>query len=294
MNHLVGTDAEHISRIARLGGYLNADAAWPTDEVDRLQLLLSSYVGQLRGYPKKFETVSVAVIDLNMPDVDGLMICRALRRRPVRTILLTGNATERVALQAFNEGLIDRFVSKHEPNLIDSISQHVRDLQNAYFRRITTTIRDTLSLRFLGFLTEGPFLRYFGHLCSERRIVEYYVRAHPPGVELIQADGRSVILLVLSEEEVEKRIDAARAADADEAMLERMQDGSTVMQFPSEGGYYEPRFRESWQLYAFDAKVITGTARWLTTIVQPTAIRPIGLRDFVSFNDYMSSLEPSY
>lgn len=290
LNHLIGADADHISRIARLGGYANSDA-WPRDEVDRLQLLLSSYVGQLRGYAKRFEAVSVAVIDLNMPGVDGLMICRALRRRPVRTILLTGNATERVALAAFNEGVIDRFVSKHEPNLIEMMCQHIRDLQNAYFRRITTTIRDALTLRFLSFLTEGRFLRYFTDLCAERNIVEYYVRVEPPGVDLIRADGRYWALLVLSPEEIERRIVAARAADADPALIARMEDGSIIAQFPSEGGLYEPRFRESWQLYVFDAVSISGSSRWLTTLVHPTAIRPIGLRDFVCLDEYMNAAD---
>jgi CheY-like chemotaxis protein len=288
LNHLVGADAEHVSRIARLGGYATSNG-WPADEIDRLQLLLSSYIGQLRGYPRRFETVSVAIIDLNMPDVDGLMICRALRRRPVRTILLTGNASDRLAVNAFNEGLIDRFVSKHDPDLITVVAEHVRDLQNAYFRRITTTIKDTLTLRLLSFMTEPQFLRYFAELCAERQIVEYYVRGHPPGVEIIRADGRSWILLVLDPEEIAGRITVARDAGADPEMLSMMESGAIIAQFPSEGGYYEARFRESWRLYAFPAKPISGTSRWLTAIAQPTAIRPMGLRDFVSFNEFIGA-----
>lgn len=288
LNHLVSADADHVSRIARLGGFVGSNA-WPKDEVDRLQLLLSSYVGQLRGYAGRFDTVSVAVIDLNMPGVDGLMICRALRRRPVRTILLTGDATERVAIAAFNEGLIDRFVSKHEPDLVENIAQHVRDLQSAYFRRITTTIKDALSLRYLGFLRDAAFRRFFTDLCTERGIVEYYVRALPSGVEIIRADGRAWTLLVLDQDEVEKRIAAAETAGADSAMLTRMVDREVIMQFPSEGGLYEPRFRESWQMYAFEAQTVEGTSSWLTTIVQPTAIRPMGLRSFVSYDEFVQS-----
>lgn len=287
LNHLVGADADHLSRIARLGGY--ASSASPADEVDRLQILLSSYVSQLRGYASRFETVSVAIIDLNMPDVDGLMICRALRRRPVRKILLTGNASERLAVSAFNDGLIDRFVSKHDPDLIEVVAGHVRDLQNAYFRRVTTTIKDALSLKFLAFMSEQPFLRYFAELCGERQIVEYYVRAHPPGVELIRADGQSWILLVLGEEALRARADAAREAGASDDMVSQMDAGEIVTQFPTEGGYFEPRFRDSWKMYAVPAKAINGGARWVTAVLPPSAFRPLGLRDFVSFNSFVQS-----
>lgn len=290
LNHLVGADAEHVSRIARLGAYASS-SGWPTEEYDRLQVLLSSYIGQLRGYPDRFETVSVAIIDLNMPEVDGLMICRALRRRPVRTILLTGNASEKIALNAFNEGLIDRFVSKHEPDMVSIVAEHVRDLQNAYFRRITTTIKDTLALQVLGFMREGPFLRYFAELCADRQIVEYYVRSHPPGVDLIRADGQSYFLIVLGDEEIQSRIATAREAGADPDMLAKMESGEVIMQFPSEGGYYEPRFRDSWQLYAAPAKFVGGHARWLTAVLQPSVIRPMGLRDFMSFNAFIRSRE---
>lgn len=289
LDHLMGEDADHVSRIARLGGYATSDA-WPSNEVDRLQLLLSSYIGQLRGYPRRFDTVSVAVIDLNMPGIDGLTICRALRRRPVRTILLTGSSSDKLALNAFNEGLIDRYVSKHDPDLMTVVSEHIRDLQSAYFRRITTSIKDGLTLKLLSFMTDGPFLRYFAELCAERQIVEYYVRAQPRGVELIRGDGRSWVLLVLGEDDIATRLAVAREAGADPEMLSVMENGSTIMQFPSEGGYYEPRFRESWRLYAFPARSVTASgARWLTAVVLPTAVRPMGLRDFVCFDEFVRS-----
>lgn len=286
LNHLVGADAEQVRQVARLGAYARSASA-PASDVDRLHALLTSYVGQLRGDARRFEMTSVAVVDLNMPGVDGLMICRALRRRPVRTILLTANASERVAIDAFNEGLIDRFISKHEPNLLNLIVEHIRDLQGAFFRRITTTIRDVLTLKFLAFMTDGVFLRYFDDLCRQRQVAEYYVRAYPPGVDLIRADGDSSVLVVLSEDEVEVRVAAARDAGAPSDMLEQMDRGEIITHFPSEGGYYEARFRDSWQLYAVPAKAIVGKSRWLTAVMRPSAIRPLGIREFVTYNDYM-------
>lgn len=293
LNHLVGADAEHLSRIARLGAYASSHGS-SSDELDRLQITLSSYIGQLRGYPNRFETVSVAIVDLNMPGVDGLMICRALRRRPIRTILLTGNASEKLALRAFNEGLIDRFVSKHEPDMMTVVAAHVRDLQNAYFRRVTTTIRDTLSLQCLRFMADGAFLRAFASICSEQKAVEYYVKADPPGVELIRSNGDTSILLVLGDDEIQRRIAAARDGGARDEMLEAMEQAKIITHFPSDGGYFEPLFRDTWTRYAFPAQLIAGRPRWLTAILQPADIRPLVLHKFVSFDDFAASQQDAH
>lgn len=288
LNHLVGADAEHLARIARLGAFATS-AASPADEFNRLQILLSSYIGQLRGYSNRFATVSVAIVDLNMPGVDGLMICRALRRRPVRTILLTGNASEKLAVNAFNEGLIDRFVSKHEPDLLPMIASHVRDLQNAYFRRITTTIKDTLSLQCLRFMMDSAFLRFFSEVCAETRCVEYYIKSDPPGVELIRSDGHTSVLVVFDEAEIRRRTAAAREAGAPAELTGSMERGEVIAYFPSDGGLYAPNFHDHWPRYTFPARAVVGTTGWLTALLKPTDIRPFSLRDFVSFDAFVRS-----
>lgn len=286
LDHLLQADELHLSQIAQLGGYLTSDG-WPADGRDRLQLMLSSHVGQIRGRVERFEEVSVVILDLNMPEIDGLTICRALRRRPVRTILLTGNATERLALEAFNAGLIDRFVSKHEPTLVATVSQYIRELQQAYFRRVTTTIKETLSLGSLDFMMDPSFQRYFSQLCEDQDVVEYYARAYPPGVEIIRRDGRCWMLIVLTMIEVAERVAAARAAGADEDMVAQMERSAIITQFPSEGGTYEDRFCDSWKLYATEAHTIGSQSRWLASLVPATSIRPIGVREFLSLNDYV-------
>ena len=60
--------------------------------------------------PDRFAEVSVAIVDYDMPGENGMEICRRLRNHPVRTVMLTGKADEKLATSAFNQGLIDRFV----------------------------------------------------------------------------------------------------------------------------------------------------------------------------------------
>ena len=93
---------------------------------------------------QRFGSLSVAVIDFDMPEMDGLDLCHAISHLPCRKILLTGQATESQAVAAFNEGLIDCFVSKSDPHLKAVIRERILRYQRAYIADETRLIRHAL------------------------------------------------------------------------------------------------------------------------------------------------------
>lgn len=62
--------------------------------------------------PYRFSEISVVVVDYAMPGIDGLEFCRMIENTNVKKILLTGQADEKLAIQAFNEGVIHRYIKK--------------------------------------------------------------------------------------------------------------------------------------------------------------------------------------
>lgn len=55
---------------------------------------------------------SLVVLDYSMPGLNGLDVLRQVTSLPANRILLTGQADDTLAVQAFNEGLIKQFVPK--------------------------------------------------------------------------------------------------------------------------------------------------------------------------------------
>ena len=47
--------------------------------------------------------------------------------------MLTGNKDHSMAVQAFNEGIIDHFLVKDSPNLIDQLVHSIDKMQKSYF-----------------------------------------------------------------------------------------------------------------------------------------------------------------
>ncbi|MGA2655678.1 MAG: response regulator, partial [Gammaproteobacteria bacterium] len=58
--------------------------------------------------PKRFFENTVLVVDYAMPSMHGLDVCKELRHFPIKKIMLTGEADDTIAVEAFNQGLIHK------------------------------------------------------------------------------------------------------------------------------------------------------------------------------------------
>jgi CheY-like chemotaxis protein len=67
------------------------------------------------GTPERYALTHVCVVDFSMPGMDGLQVLSELVDWPGARILLTGQADERVAVGAFNRGLIDQYIPSRLP-----------------------------------------------------------------------------------------------------------------------------------------------------------------------------------
>lgn len=252
----------------------------------RLYELLCSHIGQLRANPERFALPSVAVVDFSMPGENGLAVCARLRSTRVSRILLTGLAVEGAALKAFNDRLIDRFLSKYEDELVNKLCGHIDSLQQSYFHNAGAALSYVLCVESLSFLRDASFLSFFGPLCKSRGVTEYYARCEPPGLEIVDSGGSAQFLLVLTDAEMEARWQAAVNHGADPSLLDKMASRGFVAQFPSDDGSYEPRFKSAWQMHVWPATPIPGAQDWFAAVVPMSSVRPVGVRSSVSFSDY--------
>jgi len=103
--------------------------AWRTDSVSLIQGVLDYWRS-----PNYVDMATVAIIDYRMPFETGLEVLAnpILQAWKGRALLLTAHADERVAVDAFNAGLIEQFVSKQAiAERPESIETRVRELQMA-------------------------------------------------------------------------------------------------------------------------------------------------------------------
>ena len=237
---------------------------------------------------RRFERYSVAVVDYDMPEIDGLEFCRRLAHTPVRKVLLTGKADEKVAVEAFNEGIIDRFILKQNPDAMTHLQYTIRELQGKYFQDVERTMEDALNIGPLHFLRDPFFAELFQKIRAELGIVEFYLCSSPDGILLLDGDGNSTLLLVCNDDAMRMHYEVAFDNAAPAALLNTLIAGSMVPYFWRSRGLYSPQYFD-WRSYVYPALECNGLQRYRYALVKEA--RGLLLPPIFSYHDYLKQLD---
>lgn len=237
--------------------------------------------------PHRFEQVSVVVADYDMPEIDGLELCRNIKNSSIKKILLTGKADEKIAVKAFNQGLIDRFILKQEADVIPMLNRAITELQLAYFENMARSTMEALSLGSHGFLRDARFAEEFRGICNRLGIVEFYLTAVPEGFLMLDADGKASLLVVKTEKDLRNHFDIAYDQAAPEELLQQLKSGAFVPFFPNPEGEYVPEC-EDWRSCLYPATEIKGREWYLYAIVtDPPNIHRANIISYNAFLDWL-------
>jgi CheY-like chemotaxis protein len=259
---------------------------------DRTVTVRPARIRDLVHDANRFAEISVLVVDYDMPDLDGLAVCRALNESPVRRIMLTGKADEKTALAAFNEHIIDSFIIKQDPQVTEKVEDAIRRQQEEYFSYITSPLTRMLSLEGPNILTDKQFMQYFKHILIDSGCIEYYLSAEPPGFFLVRADGAAYFLLVQSEDALRYHEEMARdCGTAPRDLLAALARRDHQPWFPTPYGYYDISCF-SWHRYLHAAKCI-GTGGWYCSLIETGIILPASERPLLSCDAYRQRIELS-
>ncbi|KTD22060.1 Response regulator containing a CheY-like receiver domain and an HD-GYP domain [Legionella lansingensis] len=178
--------------------------------------------------PRRFSEISVVVVDYAMPGMDGIEFCRRIDNTKIKKILLTGQADEKLAIEAFNEGLIHRYIQKSDPHASELITKSIYDLQLQYFQVMSDTIVRMLSVTSPSCLYDKKFAEFFLQLCQERRIVEYYLADNSGSFLLLDEDANVSFLIVKSESDMQLHYDLALDNGASDEVLDQLANGEKI------------------------------------------------------------------
>ncbi len=111
---------------------LRERSLWESDTVQQQQLVDRWHQGQplvpqLLAYweasAERFALSHVCVVDFFMPGIDGMQVLSELVNWPGAKVLLTGQADERIAVGAFNRGLIHHYIPKQSTEIRTELTE---------------------------------------------------------------------------------------------------------------------------------------------------------------------------
>lgn len=224
------------------------------------------------NYLQRFRRVSVVLVDYAMPSVDGMQFCERMTDSYARRAMLTGVADEKLAVEAFNAGLIHRFIPKHKATAVEAVIAFIAELQRDYFNQYLARLKTALAIDPPGFLVEPVIAIRVRRLMLDEAIAEYYLVNDPPGFIMLRSNGTMLRLLLLDAAAHQRQIDFVRRHDAPAHIRRGVENGELAGLFS--GDSPEDYFGD--EAYPWDEKVVPaqrveGREVWLEAVVRDSA-----------------------
>uniref|UniRef100_E6QVP6 Response regulator containing an atypical phosphorylation pocket n=1 Tax=mine drainage metagenome TaxID=410659 RepID=E6QVP6_9ZZZZ len=201
---------------------------------------------------------SVLVIDYAMPQMDGLAFCQAIQDMPFKKILLTGQADEKIAIEAFNNSLIDRYIKKSEPDALERLETGIARLQKDFFIEQSRTLKDILVRHSYAFLSDPAVGSLIEQLCSRYGFVEYYLFPNPTGILFFDLKGKATLMIVETESGLLSQFEVAQDQNGPIELLTALRELRIVPFFSDSGGMYSESINNDWLSYCLPAQVCRG------------------------------------
>lgn len=210
----------------------------------------------------RFETPSVLVIDYAMPEMDGITFCEAIKDLPCKKILLTGQADEKLAVDAFNRKLIDRFIRKNSPDSLAHLETEILNLQKEYFIDDSNTLKDLLSRHSYSFLSDPAIEDLVTQLCEQYHFVEYYLFPNPSGILFFDMKGKATLLVIETKAQLQSQLEVAQDYDAPPELISALKGVKLVTFFSDTGGMYTDAVGDDWLSYCLPSQLCRGRVNY--------------------------------
>jgi CheY-like chemotaxis protein len=203
---------------------------------------------------KRFNTPTVLIVDHDMPGMNGIEFCRKLRDYPIKKIMLTGVADDKLAIQAFNDGIINKFILKDDPAVFEAIDKAIHDLQHDYFASLSELIIKNITTSTFSLLQDKIFQNFFSNFLEKNKISEFYLTDTIGSFLLLNKQGNVIRLAVQSDEQVENYLEVAKDHEASADIIRALDNREKLICLFSEEDHKQPV--QKWDSYLHDANKI--------------------------------------
>ncbi len=236
--------------------------------------------------PERFQEVSVIVVDYAMPGMNGLELCKRLQDTTFKKILLTGQADESIAIQAFNDGIIDKFIRKNVPDIGAEVSNAIKELQFIYFQQASSIISNTMTIELDSCIDDPAFKQVFKQICERHHVAEYYLLDSSGSFLLVDNEGQMHTLLTRTEEDMETYIDIAQHENAPAEVLTPLKERQKIPYFQNADEVKTEA--KQWGKYLHTASTIKGRNNYYYAVM-PFNSSSAHQGQLVAYSDYLKT-----
>lgn len=231
--------------------------------------------------PTRFDNIALIVIDHEMPEMNGIEFCNKLKEDKILKVMLTAAADKDTAINAFNNGLINKFLLKTSKDLYSELSRVIKDLTFQYFKILSNNIIDS-SASLSKIFKNHIYQKLFNKTLEESNAIEYYLVDSSGSILFLDDLGKPTWLVIKSNDEINEQIDLLNGYEISEIALNALKNKEKLLFLFSESDYKRPI--QEWENFFLNSEKLDDeysfaiTKNKLTTAIEWNKI--------VSFSEY--------
>lgn len=225
-------------------------------------------IAKLADFNERQKEISVLIVDFNMPEINGLELCRKLKGTSMKKILLTGENNYKEALAAFNNQIIDNFIQKDSPSLVEELTQATKRLTVQYFSEKSLALLTHLEASHSLPLSDSAFINFFENWRKENKISEYYLIDKIGSFLCINNKGNKQHLILHTKSSLQD-FSALYEKEITSQIPELFHDLCTYQKIPFFGVGRSPWEEEicSWEKYFHPSNTLEGKEKYFWTVI---------------------------
>ena len=185
----------------------------------------------------RYGQISVVIADYDLTEkyMNGVEFCRRISGKNIQKILFTGQADRSFVIQAFNDNVIQRYLSKNEVKDISDILEIVKAAQKRYFMSCTASLNIALcsNPQFPLAVHSEKFHQLFNRIVDQGNIIEYYLLDGVGSFLLVDVSNKAQLLVVQNEDQVKANY-CDLQDELEDKQLEALKSGALI--------YFNTRF----------------------------------------------------
>jgi CheY-like chemotaxis protein len=197
------------------------------------------YITNKQFDPSKQSELSVVVVDYDMPVINGIKFCARLKSPVVRKILLTGCASSKEVVTAFNNKIIDYYIDKHSDNLLAEVQRVVAEMQKSYFHENLQSLMMSFIKKEAPCFLDSALADFFNKTCVSLGVEEYYFMPETSRF-ILRSPDTDTLLIVLDDKDMDEHIDIIKEEGGSPLWIEKLRARQYLPFFNSHDGFYTP------------------------------------------------------
>lgn len=256
---LTFTESEEALRaITKHGQYITNNVFKITNDVNNdttTERVIGFEVNNLlsRIYDKtRFDEAAILVVDYEMPDINGIDFCHKLKETKIFKIMLTAEADKDIAIKAFNDGVIHKFILKTNEELHSELALAIQELTRGYFRNVLNNIINAHNHLTNALFSNPLYLQLFSGVVSQTQAVEYYLVDNSGSFVFFDEKAKPTWLIVKHNKELDEQIELLHGYDVPDQIMNGVIKKEKILFLPSSSEY--KKTVGDWVKYMFDSK----------------------------------------